>query len=98
MSYEPVEFRSIFYIDSSPVLSMPDLPLGSLVPFLHCLRPDLHRQIEFSENAYRSNADAHGRVHVLTIGSVQLRFNSRGSLLENIEVFHTQSTNPLRFS
>lgn len=39
MSYEPVEFRSIFSIDSSPVLNMHDLPLGSLVPFLHCLRP-----------------------------------------------------------
>lgn len=72
-NYQHVESRSIFTIDSGPIINMPDPPIGSLAPVLHYLHANLHKQIVLSDDAYRFIADTYDKVHVKIAGFVLIR-------------------------
>lgn len=83
-------------MDSGPIVGIPDSPIDSLTLSLYRLSVDIHRQIVFSNDAYRSIADIYDKV-CISIGSMLIRVQPMKFPFGNVETLYTPHTDTFRF-
>lgn len=79
--YEPIESKSIFPVESSPIVDKPDPLVSPFAFLLNRLCSYLRRLIVFGNDAYRSIVDTHNRVHVFPTRSMLIRVQLANSFL-----------------